>query len=55
MEDLIKLRDAFRKVADILDEIVRLGDDPKNEERMEELYGKFLIHMLKIKEMSESM
>lgn len=48
MEDLTKLRDAFRKAADIIDEMLSLGDDPKNGERMEELYGKFLVHMLKI-------
>ncbi len=52
IEKLKKMRDAFKKSTDILDELIIVSDknDPskEDEEKSEDLVGKLLIQMLKI-------
>lgn len=51
-KDLIKMRDAFRESADIIDEMLALeereknGEDVKNE--LESVVGRFVMKMLEI-------
>lgn len=48
-EDLKKLADAYREIADIIDEMTN-SEDPEKEE---ELAGKFLVKLLKIQSIQE--
>ena len=47
MDDIIKMRDGLREAADVLDEIVNLGESVDSEKK-EELFGKFMIKMLRL-------
>ena len=48
-EDLKKLADTYREIADIIDEMTE-REEPEKEE---ELAGKFLVKLLKIQSMQE--
>lgn len=48
-EDLKKLADTYREIADIIDEMTN-SEDPEKEE---ELAGKFLVKLLKIQSIQE--
>lgn len=57
MEEIIKLRDKFREIADILDEVVELekrdeaGEDVEKE--IESLMGRYLFKCIELQELSK--
>ena len=57
MEDMIKMRDAFRQTADIIDEFVALkpredaGEDVTKES--ESILGRFMFKMMELQAMQE--
>lgn len=57
MEEIIKLRDKFREIADILDEVAELqkrdeaGEDVEKE--IESLMGRYLFKCIELQELSK--
>ena len=55
-KSLIELRDAFKNTADIIDELVALGEREKNgedvEKECEAVMGRYLISFIKIQEIA---
>lgn len=57
MEEIIKLRDKFREIADILDEVAELqkrdeaGEDVEKE--IESLMGRYLFKCIEVQELSK--
>jgi hypothetical protein len=51
MEQLIKARNAFREIADIIDELIVLGEKeetPEIKKEYESVLGKFMIKMVEL-------
>jgi hypothetical protein len=59
MEDMIKMRDTFREVADILDEFIALkskedsGDDIEKE--TESILGRFMLKMMELESLKAAL
>jgi hypothetical protein len=59
MEDMIKMRDTFREVADILDEFIALkskedsGDDIEKE--IESILGRFMLKMMELESLKAAL
>ena len=59
MEDMIKMRDTFREVADILDEFIALkskedsGDDIEKE--TESVLGRFMLKMMELESLKAAL
>lgn len=56
MDDLLKMRDLFRKAADNIDEIVAIDERQKAgeslDDQMEDAQAKFLLTLMKLQTMS---
>ena len=48
-KDLEKMRDSFRKCADIIDELLSVeGEDNEAEAKYEAILGRFMVEMMKL-------
>lgn len=54
-EKIIKLRDGFREIADIIDELIELGSRADNgedvEKEMESTFGRYMFKLLSLEEL----
>lgn len=55
LEKLEEMRDSFREMADIVDEIIKLQDSPDEdaEKELENLMGRFVLKSIKIKDLGQ--
>ena len=52
-EDLIKLKNGFKEIADILDEILSIEDNEENKDLMEQKVAMFLYKMMTLQNIFE--